>query len=80
MTTRDTVVAAAAAAGSREEVGLASLAALSVPSSGFPGAAMGSRKGTRGERTSPARFGESEYLVVQSVKALLRKTSALPNH
>lgn len=52
VTTRNTVVAAAA--GSREEVGLASLAALSVPSSSFPGATMGSGKGTRGKWTSPA--------------------------
>lgn len=82
MTTREIVVAAAAAGG-REEVGLALRGVwrpCQPPIAAFRGWrwAGGRELGASGQ-VLPARLRVSEYLAVQSGKLLLRKTSALPN-
>lgn len=82
MTTRETV-AVVAAAGGREEVGLA-LEGVWPPCPLWAAAFRGRlREGGREPGASgqvlPARLGVREYFVVQSGKLLLRKTSALAN-
>lgn len=82
VTTREIVVAVAAAGG-REEVGLALRGVW--PPCQLPAAAFrrwrsagGGEPGASGQ-VLPARLGVSEYLAVQSRKLVLRKTSSLPN-